>query len=43
MALENDLYAQVVMTRRRGSGDKKEKYDTKNITSKDNQQEKTLI
>ena len=42
MALENGLYAQVVMILRRELDDKKEKYKTKNITSKDNQQEQNI-
>ena len=42
MALENGLYAQVVMIRTRESDDKKEKDKTKNITSKDNQQEQNI-
>ena len=42
MALENGLYTQVVMIRRRELYDKKEKDKTKNITSKDNQQEQNI-
>ena len=42
MALENGFYAQVVMIRIRGLGDKKEKDTTKYITSKYNQQEQNI-
>ena len=42
MALGNGLYAQVVMIRRRESDGKKEKDKTKNITSKENQQEQNI-
>ena len=39
MDLEQGLYAQVVITRRRNLEDIKEKYKTKKLTYKDNQQE----
>ena len=39
MALENRFYAQVFIIHRRELDDRKEKDKTKNITSKDNQQE----
>ena len=42
MALENGLHAQVVMILRRELDDKKEKYKTKNINAKDNQQEQNI-
>ena len=42
MALEQGLYAQVLMIHIRESDDIKEKYKTKNIASKDNQQEKNI-
>ena len=38
MALEQGLYAQVVMIHRRESYDIKEKDKTQNLTSKENQQ-----
>ena len=43
MALEQGLYVQVVMIRRRESDDIKEKDNTKNITSKENQKNKKLV
>ena len=43
MALGNGLYSQVVMILIRELDYIKEKYKTKNITVKDNQQEKTLV
>ena len=43
MATENGLYAQVVMISRREFYDKKEIIRLKNIISKDNQQEQTLV
>ena len=42
MALENGLYAQVVMILRRELDDKKEKIRQKNLTSKDNQKEQNI-
>ena len=42
MALEQGLYTQVIMICRRESDDIKEKYKTKNITSKENQQEQNI-
>ena len=42
MDLENGLYAQVVMIRRREFGDKKEKDEAKNITFKENQQKQKI-
>ena len=40
--MEQGLYAQVVMIRRRESDDKNGKENTKNITSKDNQQDQDI-
>ena len=42
MALENGLYAQVVMILRRGLDDKNKKIRQKYITSKENQQEQNI-
>ena len=42
MALEKGFYAQVVMMRRRNLYDIKEKYRTKKLTSKGNQQEQNI-
>ena len=42
MDVENGLYAQLVMIRRKDSDDKKGKYKTNNITSKDNKQEQNF-
>ena len=42
MAMENGLYAQVVIIHRRELDDKKGKYKTKNITSRDNHQEQNI-
>ena len=42
MYLENGFYVQVDMICRRELDDKKEKYKTKDITSKGNQQEQNI-
>ena len=42
MALENGLYEQVFMIRRSELDDKKGKYQIKQITYKDNQQEQNI-
>ena len=43
MDFEQGLYAQVVIIHRRNLDDIKEKDNTKKLTSKDNQQEQTLV